>query len=79
MVTSEEFDTGAAMISPSNYNLLNARINTNVITPSRISEILSELPFYKVLTPAFRNYIAGQALVESYLAIETVPCENPQT
>ena len=81
-VASEEFDTGVyAFASSAGGPImpLSTRVNVNLITKDKVAEILSDLPFYKVLTPAFRNYIAEQMIVESYLAIETVPCGNPLT
>ena len=37
------------------------------------------MPFYKILTPVFRNYISEQTQVETYLPMQQVPCENPLT
>ena len=36
------------------------------LDPQHINTILSTLPFFKILTPAFRHYIAEHAVVESF-------------
>ena len=58
--SSEEFDTGAGKLTPKEGPPLpwTIRANADLITPDKVSEILSELPFFKILTPVFRNYIA---------------------
>ena len=32
--------------------------NLTMVNPDQITSILNEMPFYKILTPTFRNYIA---------------------
>ena len=36
------------------------------LDPQHINTILSTLPFFKILTPAFRHYIGEHAAVESF-------------
>ena len=53
------------------------RLKTDHITIEMISKTLGYLPFYSVLTPAIRHYIAERVQVESYLPMERIVVEDP--
>ena len=44
--------------------------NLTMVNPDQITSILNEMPFYKILTPTFRNYIAEHTSLESYLPMQ---------
>ena len=49
-----------------------SRLKTDHITIQMIVKTLNYLPFYNVLTPAIRHYIAESVQVESYLPNERI-------
>ena len=53
------------------------RLKTNHITIQTIVRTLNYLPFYGVLTPAIRHYIAERVSVESYLPMERIDVNDP--
>lgn len=53
------------------------RLSTDCITIHVITETLSCLPFFNVLTPAVRRFLAENIIVESYLPMEKVHVEDP--
>ena len=81
---SELSQGGAPTVRPVNMapfinpQILNEpRLPTDHITTQMIAKTLTYLPFYNVLTPAIRHYIAERVSVESYLPMERIEVQDP--
>ena len=74
---SEEDDSQSRPTTRKQDKKNEPRLKTDHITIQVIAKTLNYLPFYSVLTPSVRHYIAERVSVESYLPMERVEMLDP--